>query len=38
MHQFFDARQVSISKNMGPLEPDADFPYLVHTVAYNNRY
>ena len=27
-----------INVNTDPLEPAGDFPYLGHTVAYNNSY
>ena len=27
---------MSISVKIEPLDPDTDFPYLGHTVAYNN--
>ena len=32
----FDSRQVLTSVNADPLEPAAAFPYLGHTVKYNN--
>ena len=36
MQNCFEASQVSISVNAEPLEPTTEFPYLDHTVYYNN--
>ena len=36
LHRCFEARQVFININLNPLESVETFPYLGHTITYNN--
>ena len=37
MQKCLEENQVSIRVNLNPLKATSAFPYLIHTVAYNNR-